>query len=165
MNITKEWTKTKGKPGAVVYRQEYTVGGVTYKVDGRHVVLKPLHSEITVANVLAMVYGKTVELVPKVNYPPGVQMPDYLIDGVRYDLKSPTGSGKHLLKGLIARKRKQADNFVVDISNCPLDFEEIERQINGLYTSPQVGFLMKLVLLKDKEIVGVYDRKENKNHP
>ena len=32
--------------------------------------------------------------------------PDYLIDGERFDLKSPTGSGKYLIKGLIAKKKK-----------------------------------------------------------
>lgn len=165
MDITEEWLKTQGEKGAVIERKEYTIGDTTYKVDGHHVILETSTAERTIANILASRYGKTVELVPKINYPDGKQTPDYLIDGVRYDLKSPTGVGKYLLKGLIAKKRKQADNFIIDITECTLSIDEIERQINELYKSPQVGFVINIVVLKNGEVVKVFCRKQKRNRP
>jgi len=159
MDITEEWMKTKEKKGIVVERKEYTIDDITYIVDGHHVVFDTSEIERAVANILANKYGKTVELVPKINYPVGLQTPDYLIDGVRYDLKSPTGKGKNLLKGLIAKKRKQADNFIINISECPLSLKEIERQIHELYKSPQVGFVINIVVMKNDEVVKVFSRK------
>ena len=159
MDITNEWTKQQNNTGQVIRKQEYTVSGTAYKVDGHHVVLEPSKMEVAVAELLANKYGKKVELVPQIMYPTGIQTPDYLIDGERFDLKSPTGSGKYLIKGLIAKKRKQADNFVIDVSDCPLDIEEIDCQIKGLYTSPQVGFVRKIVLIKNGKVVKVYNRK------
>ena len=92
-------------------------------------------------------------------FPQGIQTPDYLIEGDRFDLKSPIGGGKNTIYGLIAKKRKQANNFIVDISNCPLRVEEIEKQIENLYTSPRTRFLEKVVLIKGTEVLKVYGRK------
>ncbi len=159
MDITHEWTKTNKVKGTVTEKQEYIVNGTTYKVDGKHVILRPTEQEKEVAAILSGKYGKTVELVPQIVFPLGIQTPDYLIDGDRFDLKSPIGRGKNLIYGLVAKKRKQSDNFIIDISGCPLSEEEIMRQIEGLYFSPRVGFLEKVVLMKNGEVLKVYDRK------
>ena len=152
-DITNEWTKNKGIKGSVVERQEYTINGVKYEVDGKHVVLHPTSQERSVADVLSKKYGKNVEFVPQVLYPQGIQTPDYLIDGRRYDLKSPTGSGKNLLYGMIAKKKKQSHNFIVDVTNCSLSMEELEKQAETLYQSPRCGFLEQIIFMKDDAVV------------
>lgn len=159
MDITKLWTNTTGNTGTVSELREYTVGGVTYEVDGKHVILRPTPQEKAVATALSKKYGKTVEFVPQIMFPQGIQTPDYLIDGERFDLKSPTGRGKNLLYGAIAKQKRQAYSFIVDVTGCPLSMEELERQINALYRSPRVGFLETLVLMRGGEVVRVYARK------
>lgn len=128
-------------------------------MDGKHIILHPTNQERKVATILREKYGKIVGFVPQIVFPQGIQTPDYLIDGDRFDLKSPTGRGKNVIYGLIAKKRKQANNFIIDISDCPLSVEEIEKQIESLYTSPRVGFLEKIVLMKNNEVLKVYGRK------
>ena len=158
MERTNEWTKTQENKGTFIQRQEYTVNDRTYVVDGKHVKLNPSDREMSIAVLLSEKYGKKVELIPQVMYPQGIQTPDYLIDGKRYDLKSPTGRGKNLLYGLIAKKYKQAHNFIIDITNCPLSIEELERQAECLYKSPRTGFLETVVFLKNEKIVKVLCR-------
>ncbi len=158
MDITKEWTDTSKLNGIVVERQEYIINGVTYKMDGKHVTLKPSQQERNIAEMLSSKYGKKVELVPQVLYPQGIQTPDYLIDGERFDLKTPIGIGKNLLYGLIAKKKKQSNNFILDITNCPLSIEELERQVEDLYRSPRVGFLEKVVFVKNDGVIKVISR-------
>lgn len=159
MDITKDWTKTRGKKGSVIEKLSYIVNGTTYVVDGVHTILKPSEQERKVAEILSGEYGKTVELVPQVVYPQGIQTPDYLIDGERFDLKSPTGKGKNLLYGLIAKKKEQSHNFIIDITNCPLSLGELERQAEQLYGSWRVSFLEKLIFMKNGEILKVLKRK------
>ena len=160
MEITNDWIKAaQDKKGTIIEKTSYRVSGVTYVVDGVHVLLKPSEQERKVAQILSAKYGKTVELVPQVVYPQGIQTPDYLIDGERFDLKSPTGKGKNLLYGLIARKKGQSHNFIIDITNCPLSMEELERQAERLYGSWRVGFLEKLIFMKNGEILKVLNRK------
>ena len=157
-DITQEWTRAKGVKGAVTERQEYTVDGTTYKVDGKHVILRPTEQEREVAAVLSEKYGKTVEFVPQVMHPQGIQTPDYMIDGDRFDLKSPTGRGKNLLYGMLAKKKRQSPNFIFDITGCPLSEEDIIRQIGGIYASRHTSFVEKIVIFKSREILKVFDR-------
>lgn len=159
MDITREWTKDKGIKGSISERPEYIVNGVTYKVDGKHVILHPTRQEKGVAVTLSQKYGKTVEYVPQVMYPQGIQTPDYLIDGERFDLKSPTGGGKNLLYSMVYKKSKQSPNFIFDITDCPLSEDEIERQINGLYSSRHTRFVEKVVVIRDGKIIKVFSRK------
>ena len=160
-----DWTGKSCVRGKVVERLHYTVNGKIYEVDGKYVVLQPSEHERRIARILAEKYGKVVELIPKINYPPGIQTPDYLINGERFDLKSPIGKGKYLLQGLLAKRKGQAHSFVVDITYCPLDLQEITRQIDDLYRSPRTGFIDKIVLFKNSEVANVFFRKEKSRPP
>lgn len=156
--ITDEWTK-KNMDGSLIDMKEYDVNGVTYKVDGKRVTLHPTEQERSVAAVLSKKYGKIVEFVPQIMYPQGIQTPDYLINGERFDLKTFKSSGKNVFYNMIAKKKKQSPNFIFDITECPLSAEEIERQINGLYSSHHTRFIEKIVVMKDGKIEKVYMRK------
>lgn len=159
MDITKEWTKSKGIKGSVGEKKAYTVNGATYQVDGKHVILRPTEQERDVAAILSERYGKRVEFVPQIMVPQGVQTPDYLIDGERFDLKSPTGRSKDLLYNVVSKKRKQASSFIFDVTDCPLSEEEIGKQIEALYFSRHTRFIDKIVVMKNGEILKVYGRK------
>lgn len=159
INITEQWiSKKNGQIGRVKKLKEYIVDGNVYKIDGKQVILKPKQDEIYVAEVLSRKYGKKVDLVPQVMEPKGIPTPDYFIDGKKYDLKSPTGSGKNVLYGMVSKNRKQASNFIYDLSNCPLDMGEIEKQIDDIYRSNHTLFVDEIVLFKDGEILKVYRR-------
>ena len=159
MDITKDWIQTEGSSGIVREQYSYTVDGVLYKVDGRHVHFSPSEHERVVANILSQKYGKQVYLLPQVAFPQGIQVPDYLINGDRFDLKSPTGKGKNLLSSMVSKKKKQAPNFIFDVTNCPLSEEEIERQVYGLFISNHTKFIETVVILKDDQILKVYKKK------
>ncbi len=156
VDITREWAKSKGKKGSADERQEYTVNGVSYKVDGKHVILRPTAQERAVAGMLSEKYGKKVEYIPQVMYPQGIQTPDYLIDGERFDLKSPTGKGKNVLYDAVAKKKKQSPNFIFDLTGCPLEDGEVEKQINGIFCSNHTRFVEKITVVKNGEITKVY---------
>lgn len=156
-DITKEWIK-KDKNGSVVETLSYIVNSITYTVDGKYIVLELSDIEKAIAISLSEKYGKDVAFVPKINYPLGIQTPDYLIDGEQFDLKSPTGKSKELLYNMVSKKKKQASNFIFDVTSCPLSDDEIKRQIKALYFSRHTRFVDKIVVMRDKEILKVYER-------
>ena len=159
MDITKAWTETQGKQGSVSEKNEYAINGKTYKVDEKHVFHRFSDYERQIAEILAVRYGKTVELVPLALFPQKVQTPDYLIDGEWFDLKTPKGKSANLLYNQVAKKIMQASNFIFDLTKCPLPIDEIERQVNGLYSSRHTRFIDKIVLMRNGEILKVYGRK------
>ena len=139
-------------------KSSYIVGSVNYVVDGQHVVLKPSDQEREIAAVLSERYGKTIEFVPQIMYPQGIQTPDYLIDGERIDLKSPTGKSKDLFYNVVSKKRKQASSFVFDVTDCPLSDDEVRKQVEALYFSRHTRFVDTIVIMKNGEILKVYKR-------
>ena len=62
MERTNEWTKTKENKGTFIHRKEYTVNGISYVVDGKHVKLNLSEREVSIAVLLSEKYGKKVEL-------------------------------------------------------------------------------------------------------
>lgn len=158
-DITSEWTGSS-KEGKVSETQEYMVNGEVYKVDGKRVLLDYDAHEKAVAKVIAKESGRNVQLVPRITFPQGIQTPDYLIEGVRYDLKTPVGSGKNTLYGMVKSKKKQANNFVICADKTLLLNEELERQINDIYKSKHTSFVDSIILIRENRILKVYSRKK-----
>ncbi len=147
--------KIKGK---ITILSEYTVNGVTYTVDNKHVLAKSTERERKVAELLSEEFGKEVLLVPRIVYPQGISTPDYIIDGEKYDLKAPTGISKHVLYNMVNSKKRQADNFVFDISNNPQEFKALEEDIQYIFNMPHTSFVKKIVVIKDGKIIKTYKK-------
>lgn len=157
MDITNEWTK-KDKKGSLVERSSYIADGNNYIVDGKHVILRPSEKERAVAEILSEQYGKQVELIPQIMHPQGIQTPDYLIDGERFDLKCFESAGKHVIYNLISKKKNQSPNFIFDMTECPLSLEEIESQIAGVYSSTHTRFVNEIIVMRNGKIIKAYRR-------
>ena len=157
VDITKEWIGTK-KEGTVNVASKVVEKGVSYVVDGHNVVSEPTAKEKWVAECLSKKYGFNIVLLPKVNFPKDIQMADYLIDGEKYDLKSPTGKGKTTLYDLLTKKKRQASNYIFNLTDCPLNEEAVEKQMDLIYRSDHTERVKIIVLFKDGAVVKVYKR-------
>lgn len=73
-------------------------------------------------------------------------------------MKSPTGRGKNLLYGMLAKKKRQSPNFIFDITGCLLSEEDIIRQIEGIYSSRHTSFVEKIVVFRNGNILNAFDR-------
>ena len=90
-------------------------------------------SFVEAVKILANKYGREVNMIPRISYPQGISTADYLINGVRYDLKTIKTAGKNVLNNAIQKKKRQSSNFIFDISECPLTEEDIISQIERLW--------------------------------
>ena len=133
--------------------------GTKYNADGKHVILSPTTREKEVAEILGKVYGGQVNIIPRVNEPANIKTPDYIINNERFDLKEITGSGKYVIEGNIRKKKNQANNFIIDITNTKMDIKEIERQIASIYISKRYLWVDKIFIVKENDIIKAYKRK------
>ena len=133
--------------------------GNKYKVDGKNVVLKPTEREKEIANMLGKMYGGQVKIIPRVNEPPNIKTPDYIVNNEKFDLKQVTGGGKWTIEGNLKGKKEQSNNFIIDITNAKLDTEEAKRQIQVVYNSKHYTWVDKIILIKNDRIIKVYKRK------
>ena len=133
--------------------------GQKYQVDGKHVVLDYSRKEKEVGEWLSKLFGKHVQMAPRVNYPKDIPTPDYLIDGMKFDLKEISGSGKNVFDNASKKAKEQAENIVFDITNTNLSEQEIFKQLEKIYKSGRRG-LNIAVLKKSDDLIDILEPKE-----
>lgn len=157
IDITGRWyPDSKPNSHPVVDLQEYTVNGITYRVDGRNVQLdyKPYEKEI--AELLKREVGGEICMVPRVNNPQGVKTPDFLFHGKGYDLKTlHHPEGKNPIFNRIKNAKGQSKNFILDLTDAGLDENMIDSQIDKIFWSKDTQFVDEIVIVKDGKIAKV----------
>ena len=160
LDITEEILSQDKKKYKIVKQKFYIdKTGKKYIIDGKYIILKLTKREIEVANILGCIYGGKIRLIPKVNKPDGIKTPDYIIGEQKFDLKEITGGGKYVIEGNLRKKQKQANNFIIDITNAKLSYTEADKQINSIYISKRYKWIDKIILIKSQEIIKAYKRK------
>lgn len=157
-DTTEYWLSVEHGPGTVVEAESVTVDGKKYKIDGKNVVFDPKPGERATADLLAKLFGGTVELLPRVNWPHGIKTADYAVNGVRIDRKSPTGSGKYTIQNNVREAKGQANNVILDLSLCPLDVNQAIKHCESVYTYKNLAFLDMLIVTKDGELLKVFEK-------
>lgn len=157
-DITHQYTTKKKYQ---LQKQEYFIAddGTKYNVDGKHIILEPTEREIQVANLMGKVLGGKVKIIPRINYPKKIKTPDYIINKEKYDLKSLTENNKNTIYNTIHKQKKQAENFIVDISKNGMSLTEAEKQIESIYNSRHTEWVKKIILIKDDKLLKIYQRK------
>ena len=67
--------------------------------------------------------GYDVELIPKSNEQ-GFQTPDIRMDGLEWEIKSPKGSGKWLIKNTVQKAAHQSENIIIDLRRIKIPQEK-----------------------------------------
>ena len=133
--------------------------GTKYFVDGKNVLMEPSDREKEVAKILGKAFGGQVNIIPRINNPASIKTPDYIINNERFDLKEITGKGKYVIEGNLRKKKNQANNFIIDVTNTKMDPKEIERQIKSIYISKRFMWIDKIFVIKENKIINAYKRK------
>ncbi len=102
--------------------------------------------------------GGQINIIPRINEPSGIKTPDYIINNERFDLKEISGNGKNTLEDAIKKKEKQSENFIFDITKTVMTEEKAIFQIEKIYLSPYRKWVNKIILIKNNEILKVFDR-------
>lgn len=141
--------------------KKFEKNGVVYKVDGKDVKLDPSPLELEVADIIQKSTGKRVSVVPTVSGSiKGVQTPDYIIDGIQYDLKEMNGKGKEIVYNAIHKKSGQANRFIIVKGKTPYSSDEIRQQIERVFGQKGTNFVNEIMFI-DGETIDVFKRNES----
>lgn len=157
-SVKKEWLKNYKKP-QVMDMTFFEHGGVKYQVDGKNVKFEYDKQEIDGAEWLSKKFGVIVQMVPKINKPEGIKVPDYLVDGVPFDRKGIRGQGKNVIDGNLKKAKLQAQNILLDVTETPLTNTEILNQLSNIYKSDRRGIDV-VIIKRANDLIDVL-KKEN----
>ena len=161
-DVTENWYPDS-KPGSheVQDLQTYEVNGQTYTVDGKNVVLDYKPHEKAVAEILARDVGGETFMVPRVNNPQGVSTPDILFNGEKYDLKTINpGATSNTLFNRVQKAIKQADRFILDVTDSGLSEDIINEQIRKIFWSKHTKTVKEIVIVSNNKIDKVMRRND-----
>jgi hypothetical protein len=85
----------------------------------------PARYEISAATLLADYFKTDVEFVLRSNQ----KTPDFLIDGIKWELKSPTGTGKYNVQHQIKAAAKQSSSVVFDARRSKMHMAKIRNEV------------------------------------
>ena len=157
VSVKKEWLK-HSKKGSVSDMEYWEQDGIKYHVDGKHVVLDYSEKEKDVAEWQAQKFGFKVQMAPRVNFPKSIPSPDYLVNGMKFDLKEITGSGKGTIDQNTRKAKTQAENIVYDVTKSILADEEIKKQLEDIYKRNRRG-LETAVIKRGRSLVDVIKKR------
>ncbi len=86
---------------------------------------RPLDKEITAAYILADFFKTDVIFIPRENQ----KTPDYLINGIKWELKSPMGKGKYNIQHCLKDALQQSTYIVIDTRYSKQHMEKISHEL------------------------------------
>lgn len=161
-DVLQEWLQNASPNSHKIQEmKEFIADGIVYTVDGTNVCQNNSKREIEVANLLQNTFGGEIKLVPEIKGKyKGVKTPDYIYNGERWDLKELNGSSKDAIRNAIKSKRKQADNFIIDITNVKkLTVYDIYKQAENVFYTPNTAFVNKLMIVEGDKVKYILSRK------
>lgn len=159
-DVTKKYLETATPNSHTVQDlHTYVVQGAAYTVDGDYVVLDYTPHEKEVAELLERELGGEIFMVPRVNSPEGVSTPDYLFRGQAYDLKTlGPKAGKNAIYNRVKKARRQAKNFVVDITRALLNEAFVDEQLQKIYRMNETAFVDEVIVIDGGTIIKIVKR-------
>jgi hypothetical protein len=103
----------------------------------------PARYELIAAELLANYFKADVEFIVRSNY----KTPDFLISGVAWELKSPTGAGRNNIERQLQAGLKQSQNIVFDARRSKIHISKIRNELNRQF---QLAKSMKRLVLIEK---------------
>ena len=126
----------------------------------KNVILDYSEEEFEIAEWLENTFGGKIYMLPRVNIPEGIKTADYLFDGEYWDLKKIFGNGKHCIDSSIKKKCNQAHNFIIDISESKISYNQALNQIKRIYENKDRTWINRIIL-KDSGNVTIITRKKD----
>lgn len=93
--------------------------------------------------------GYDVELIPKVDKK-GVHTPDILVDGVKWEMKSPTGDSKYTMQNNIQAALRQSCYIILDLRRVKRTEDKCLREIEKEFTFSKRIRHIKVITIFEK---------------
>ncbi len=112
---------------------------------------KPSPREMSAAYILSDYFKADIKFIPRSNQ----KTPDFLIKGLHWELKTPTGTGKYNIQHLLHSAIQQSKNIIVDARFSKMHIAKIKSELKFHSTVTTKGIKHLLLVTKDKKILEI----------
>jgi hypothetical protein len=112
---------------------------------------RPQNHEMAAAIILAQHFKTDITFLR----PTANKSPDFNINGVIWELKSPIGNGKYTIQNNLREAKRQSSNIVVDLTRIKLHEQRAISQMNYILRTHTVRSIKHLIVIKKSKNVVV----------
>lgn len=164
IDMTQSWIDTidYNKTSKVIENHYFELKGVRYDSSNAKLDMKFGNNEREAADWLKDTFHDDVQLVPR---PQNVNKKtlsssDFIFKDEPWELKAIGGSGKDVIRDRVKAGKKQANNFLINITDkSNLTELEIMRQTKKLFTHFNTQYVDTVIVKKDTELLAILKRK------
>lgn len=124
-------------------KREYSV------IVPKSVFPKPSAREMSAAYILLDYFKADIEFTPRNNQ----KTPDFMIDGIEWELKTPIGTGKYNIQHLLHAAIQQSRNIIIDARFSKMHLSKIVNELKRHSTLTTKGIKHLIVITKSKKII------------
>lgn len=110
---------------------------------------KPSVREMPAAYILLDYFKTDIKFIPRSNQ----KTPDFLIDGLHWELKTPIGTGKYNIQHLLHSAVQQSKNIIVDARFSRMHLTRIISELKRHSTLTTKGIKNLIVITKARRII------------
>ena len=160
-DITQEWIKHTNNNGKVINAKSIIINDKKYFVNSTNKIIHE-NNEVHIAKVITETFGGTLEYLPNIAETDGIQCGDFFYKGEIWDLKE---IGKNAISktravdNVLKVSKKQSSNFILDVTNCKLERENIIKQVEKIYSTKGREWINKIIILDHDKLLKAYKRK------
>ena len=93
--------------------------------------------------------GIDIELIPK-SERKGVRAPDIVMNGLKWEIKSPKGEGKYLMQNTIQKAVKQSGNVIIDLRRVKRSQERCLQELKNEFDKSKSLQRLKIITKSNK---------------
>ena len=110
---------------------------------------KPSTREMSAAYILLDYFKTDIKFIPRSNQ----KTPDFSINGSRWELKTPIGTGKYNIQHLLHSAIQQSKNIIVDARFSKMHLSRIISELKRHSTLTTKGIKNLIVITKSRKII------------
>jgi len=114
----------------------------------------PEKHELETASFFAEL-GKNVEFLPP-SYSKGIYSPDVLIDGQRWEIKSPTGNSNRTIENNYRNAQMQSENIIFDLRRIKLNEKMAVAKVKQQFNLRAGRVKRVLIITKNKKVLDLF---------
>ncbi len=94
--------------------------------------------------------GYDIELIPPSTIK-GLRMPDIMMKGVPWEIKSPEGNGKNTIKNTVQNASHQSENIIIDLRRTKISQEQALKEFERYFRLSKR--LRRIIIITKDEII------------
>ena len=161
-DITDKALKNKVKYKVIKNATSVVINNRKFYVNKRNKIIHK-NKEVEIANLLIETLGGVLEYLPEIGELRNVKCADFLYQNEMWDLKElgkQVTSKTRAVDNALKSNKEQSNNFILDITECPLNRSDILYQVEKMYSRRL--WINKVIIFDNNKLLKYYKRKNKK---